>query len=118
MIVRVMVCDKNDCVQDAEYMTGEECPNCQEGHLQPMMLVPETEGDNKFGGQLEVDYNRGVIYFHGTMGMTLLRICGLPTPIINPAIVGMLDITVTDNRKVTPTLEETKQVILFSWTRR
>ena len=33
-------------------------------------------------GQLEIDSNRGVIYFHsGKTGHTVLRICNLPTPI-------------------------------------
>lgn len=47
-------------------------------------------------GFLEIDSNRGVIYFHSKTGQTLLRICSLPTPI--PLPVGepsevMLDIT-------------------------
>lgn len=32
-------------------------------------------------GQLEIDVDRGVIYFHSDEGMTKLRIAGLPTPI-------------------------------------
>jgi len=31
----------------------------------------------KINGQLEVDSDRGVIYFHANSGKTLLRICGL-----------------------------------------
>lgn len=38
----------------------------------------------KFPGVLEVDQKRGVIYFHSCEGMSLLRICRLPTPIPNP----------------------------------
>ncbi len=47
------------------------------------------------GCTLEIDTERGVIYVHGTkaeQGLTLLRICQLPTPITNPAKTGMLDI--------------------------
>lgn len=49
-------------------------------------------------GQLEIDENRGVIYFHSLEGITVLRICQLPTPIPAPIIKGdklpeMLDIT-------------------------
>lgn len=40
-------------------------------------------------GQLEVDNNRGVIYFHASDGHTLLRICSLPHPI--PDILRGLD---------------------------
>lgn len=36
----------------------------------------------KIKGELEIDSNRGVIYFHdGSTGITRLRICRLPTPI-------------------------------------
>ena len=42
-------------------------------------------------GQLEIDPDRGVIYFHRTdTGQTLLRICRLPSPI---PIDEFLDIT-------------------------
>lgn len=34
-------------------------------------------------GVLEIDNERGVIYFHTDFGATLLRICGLPKPIPN-----------------------------------
>ena len=55
-------------------------------------------------GQLEIDQERGVIYFHSThTGITLLRICSLPIPIPDPRwiitngdikqIGRMLDIT-------------------------
>lgn len=52
-------------------------------------------------GELEIDHERGVIYFHAYTGQTMLRICRLPTPI--PKVPynddgtwpdwGMLDIT-------------------------
>jgi len=32
-------------------------------------------------GQLEIDHERGVIYFHSNTGQTSLRICRLPHPI-------------------------------------
>ena len=32
-------------------------------------------------GQLEIDTQRGVIYFHSNDGITVLRICSLPKPI-------------------------------------
>lgn len=32
-------------------------------------------------GRLEIDHSRGVIYFHSTLGITILRICSLPVPI-------------------------------------
>ncbi len=35
----------------------------------------------KIDGQLEIDHDRGVIYFHSNLGHTVLRICNLPTPI-------------------------------------
>jgi hypothetical protein len=44
-------------------------------------------------GYLEIDSKRGVIYFHGKDGITLLRICHLPKSIPNPSKSGMLDIT-------------------------
>ncbi len=55
-------------------------------------------------GQLEIDQERGVIYFHSAItGTTLLRICSLPKPIPDPRwiiedgevqkIGHMLDIT-------------------------
>jgi hypothetical protein len=35
-----------------------------------------------YRGELEIDHERGVIYFHlGDTGISLLRICQLPTPI-------------------------------------
>ena len=37
--------------------------------------------NTKVNGQLEIDHRRGVIYFHSDKGLTLLRICQLPTPI-------------------------------------
>ena len=48
----------------------------------------------KFEGELEVDINRGVIYFHSKQhGRTILRICNLPYPITHDALDGGLDIT-------------------------
>jgi len=38
----------------------------------------------KYEGQLEIDSERGVIYFHSKFGITLLRICSLPKPIPKP----------------------------------
>lgn len=43
------------------------------------------------GCTLEVDHERGVLYIHDSRGMTLLRICSLPTPIPPPS--EQLDIT-------------------------
>lgn len=47
-------------------------------------------------GTLEIDHERGVIYFHahdpiGFIGVTVLRICSLP-PIPGP-LKGMIDLT-------------------------
>jgi len=36
------------------------------------------------GGTLEIDENRGVIYYHDAEGVTVLRICRLPRPIPDP----------------------------------
>jgi hypothetical protein len=41
-------------------------------------------------GELEVDFDRGVVYFHSA-GLTMLRICRLPTPI--PENIRFIDIT-------------------------
>lgn len=52
-----------------------------------------------FDGQLEIDSDRGVVYFHsGISGTTLLRIQGLPSPIPNPQKTEMLDMRVLDIR--------------------
>lgn len=56
------------------------------------------EGTTKIEGTLEIDRNRGVIYFHTTdptvcnaLGtITVLRICSLPKPIPSDR---MLDVT-------------------------
>jgi len=52
-------------------------------------------------GQLEVDHDRGVIYFHcsdekqaGEFGVTPLRICGLPKPIPK----AQLDVTLAEDK--------------------
>jgi hypothetical protein len=50
----------------------------------------------EYEGVLQIDFNRGVIYFHSSAtGCTLLRICRLPTPIPVPRDVlpEMIDIT-------------------------
>lgn len=46
-------------------------------------------------GVLEIDEERGVVYFHSTdTGHTALRICSLPKPVRNPSTYGVcLDIT-------------------------
>jgi hypothetical protein len=49
-----------------------------------------TLDDYLIEGALEIDYNRGVIYFHSNDGVTVLRICSLPKPIPKDK---MLDIT-------------------------
>lgn len=44
-------------------------------------------------GQLEIDTERGVMYFHSNEGYTALRISGLPRPIPKPGkLTRMLDI--------------------------
>lgn len=48
----------------------------------------------KIDGQIEIDQERGVIYFHSNVGHTVLRICSLPTPIPDPSTFGDgIDIT-------------------------
>jgi hypothetical protein len=47
-----------------------------------------------FTGELQIDHQRGVIYFHSDEGITRLRMCRLPTPI--PELddnFSLLDIT-------------------------
>ncbi len=48
-------------------------------------------------GQLEIDHERGVIYFNSEHGCCVLRICNLPKPIpevgTDPMPERMLDIT-------------------------
>jgi hypothetical protein len=54
----------------------------------------ETDGMVQIPGVLEIDPNRGVMYFHDeSTGMSVLRICRLPTPIPIPSIGDLLDIT-------------------------
>jgi hypothetical protein len=52
-------------------------------------------GTIQINGILEIDQERGVIYFHSSAtGHTPLRICNLPKSIPNPTEYGkMLDIT-------------------------
>lgn len=48
----------------------------------------------KVKGELEIQHGRGVIYFHGDSGVTLLRIRRLPKPIrLELSNDYMLDIT-------------------------
>jgi hypothetical protein len=48
----------------------------------------------KIDGQLEIDSDRGVIYFHSKAGFTVLRICSLPKPIPEPNRAQvLLDVT-------------------------
>lgn len=49
----------------------------------------------KIKGELEIDQERGVVYFHSAKtGHTPLRICGLPKHIPDPSKYGIgLDIT-------------------------
>jgi hypothetical protein len=50
-----------------------------------------------FDGQLEIDVDRGVIYFHSAQGMTLLRMQGLPAPIrtyLDPDEQSLLDVRI------------------------
>ena len=48
-----------------------------------------------YEGQLEIDHDRGVIYFHSSKtGSTLLRICRLPTPIPDPLKAGQIPKTI------------------------
>lgn len=35
-------------------------------------------------GKLEIDHDRGVLYFHADTGWSALRICQLPAPIMVP----------------------------------
>lgn len=42
---------------------------------------------HKYKGELEIDSERGVIYFHSNYGITLLRICSLPKPIPVPVVI-------------------------------
>ena len=59
----------------------------------------------KFDGQLEIDTDRGVIYFHdGWKGRTVLRICRLPAPIPTP--IEFIDITHLHGCNYVPDEEE------------
>jgi hypothetical protein len=44
-------------------------------------------------GTLDIDVERGVIYFHDESGMTLVRIYGLNRPVPDPRDRDGLDIT-------------------------
>lgn len=62
----------------------------------------------QYEGILEIDTNRGVIYFHLTNpkaiellgAMTILRICSLPTPIIANSIDITHMVGVSYNKKI------------------
>jgi len=54
---------------------------------------PSVPGMIHLEGMLQIDTDRGVIYFHTTEGHTALRICRLPTPIPETSPGNMLDIT-------------------------
>lgn len=48
----------------------------------------------RYFGELEIDWARGVIYFHAAVtGTTILRICNLPKLINPPLNYEMLDIS-------------------------
>lgn len=49
--------------------------------------------NEEINGTLEIDYNRGVIYFHSDKGITRLRICQLPLPRKPIDERAMIDIT-------------------------
>ena len=56
-----------------------------------------------FNGQLEIDVDRGVIYFHdGKLGKTILRISRLPLPmpVEKGKTLDLLDITCSDDQLV------------------
>ncbi len=61
------------------------------------MATPDGIQTSVFKGELEIDHQRGVIYFHsaGGGGGTILRIGGLPKPVPEPK-QRMLDILITN----------------------
>jgi hypothetical protein len=44
-------------------------------------------------GEIEIDYTRGVVYFHSATGNTILRICKLKIPDSFDPAIDLLDIT-------------------------
>lgn len=44
-------------------------------------------------GEIEIDYTRGVVYFHSATGNTILRICQLRIPPSFDPAMDLLDIT-------------------------
>ena len=56
----------------------------------------------KIEGYIEIDHERGVIYFHNKLGYTTIRICGLPSPIPRPkpGVLYQLDSTVPGKNRV------------------
>lgn len=43
-------------------------------------------------GVLEVNYNRGVIYFHNSKGETTLRVCGVPREVLDKRLIDVMDV--------------------------
>lgn len=58
--------------------------------------------ETKITGQLEIDTNRGVIWFNSNEGICRLRICRLTDTQINDLLSGMLDITMSRDWKKCP----------------
>ncbi len=65
------------------------------------MRFVRLDGITQFsGGQLEIDLNRGVLYFHAEAGYTVLRICGLDKErlkCINEEL-GSIDVTLRGDK--------------------
>ena len=51
-------------------------------------------------GEIEIDLNRGVVYFHSATGRTLLRICRLKFPNGYDPQLDQIDITLEPNSLV------------------
>lgn len=60
-------------------------PVCPETPEKPATLVIK--------GELEFDWRRGVIYFHGPLGISHLRVCGLPKSDTPPKEDFQIDVT-------------------------
>ena len=54
------------------------------------MPKPEQRATRTIPGELEIDINRGVIYFHTNAGYTVLRMQNVPGEMTNPGT--MLDV--------------------------
>jgi len=60
----------------------------------PLSTKKEQRTTISIKGELEIDQERGVIYFHSyEEGITKLRICNLPFPISEQAIKNGMNIT-------------------------